>query len=243
MKESNDPGVSAELEAPAPALPRRNVLRRLYLWTIHWADTPYGPWALFLLALVEASVFPIPPDVLLLALCLGLPRRSLRYAGICTAGSVLGGCLGYVIGMFFMEAIGRPIIDFYNAQQVFDSIAQGFQAHGFLWIFAAALTPIPYKVFTIAAGACGIDFVVLVAASVLGRGLRFYAQGLLMKRFGTSISGLIDRWFNALTIGFLVLLVLGFVVVKMLWPGYGDRSPAPDRAPRQEGVHGEPPGP
>jgi membrane protein YqaA with SNARE-associated domain len=190
----------------------------MYNWTIHWASTPYAPWALFILAFAEASFFPIPPDVLLMAMALGTPRKSLRYSAVCTAGSVLGGCFGYLIGLFFFEAIGRPLIDLYGAWSIYQSVSEGFQAHGFFWIFTAALTPIPYKVFTIAAGACKISFAVLVAASVIGRGIRFYAVGGLFRIFGAPIKKFIDRYFNLLTVAFVVILVGGFIVVKILWP-------------------------
>ena len=201
----------------AGAKGRRNVLRRLYDWTVHWAETPYAVWALLLLACAEASFFPVPPDVLLVAMALGAPNRALRYAGVCLAGSLLGACGGYAVGMFFFEAIGRPIFNFYDLWESYYAISEGFRAHGFLYIFSAALTPIPYKVFTIAAGACQVNFGVLMAASVVGRGLRFFAIGALFRLFGPSIKKFIDRYFNLLAFALLALGVLGFILVKFIW--------------------------
>lgn len=229
MKGSTDTPGPLDSVAAARKARKPNVVRRLYDWTLHWAETPYGPWALFLLAVAEASFFPIPPDVLLIALALGASRKSLRYAGICTAGSVLGGVGGWIIGMFLFEAVGRPLIDLYGAWDTYGWVREVFQERGFLWIFMAALTPIPYKVFTIAAGACQINLGVLLLASVIGRGLRFYAQGLLLRFFGRPVKRFIDRYFNLLTIAFIVLLVLGFVFVQILWKGEDAHSPEPDR--------------
>lgn len=227
MTEPDDPPALDGVEAPAAAR-KRGIVRRLYDWTIHWADTPYAVWALFLLAFAEASFFPIPPDVLLIAMALGAPRKSLRFAAICTAGSVIGGCLGYAIGMFLFEAAGKPVIELYHAWDTYYAIRDGFAAHGFLWVFGAALTPIPYKVFTIAAGAAQIGLGVLVAASVVGRGLRFFAQGALFRFFGPQIKKFIDRYFNLLTIAFLILGVGGFVFVKLAWkpPAHEPEPPA-----------------
>ena len=212
---------------------------------MHWADTPSAAWALFILAFAEASFFPIPPDVLLIAMAVAAPKKSLRYAGICLAGSVAGGALGYVIGKFFFDAVGAPLLDLYHGWHTYEAITAKFQEHGFLYIFAAALTPIPYKVFTIAAGVCRVNFAVLVAASVVGRGLRFFAVGGLFLVFGARIKRFIERYLNLLTVLFLVLLLVGFLCAKILWsrpegaeePGGNPEQPAgteqvEDAAPR-----------
>ena len=200
---------------------RRGPIRRLYDWTIHWADTPYAVWALFLLAFASSSFFPIPPDVLLIAMALAAPRKSLRYAGLCLVGSVAGGLLGYLIGMSFYESLGRPIIEFYGLTDKFQVLTASFGRHGFFAILAAALTPIPYKVFTISAGFCheSVPIGVLFAASVIGRGLRFFTLGVLFKLWGVHIKDFVERYFNLLTIVFLLLLVLGFIFVK-IWSGW-----------------------
>ena len=241
MKESSETVASDRAEPAPQAKRRRGLVRRMYDWTIHWAETPYAVWALLVVAFVEASFFPIPPDVLLIAMALAKPKRSLWYAAVCTFGSVMGALLGYVIGMFFFEAVGKPLIEFYGVWGAYCRLSEGFRANGFLYVFAAALTPIPYKVFTIASGACSLSLTVVVAASVIGRGLRFFGVGALFMLFGPPIKRFIDRYFNLLTIGFLILLVLGFLFVKIVWKGGGSRPPAPDPAPMETLVHEESP--
>ena len=224
-KESPEPVVGDCVETTYAPTKKRGPVRRLYDWTIHWAFTPYAVWALLVLALAEASFFPIPPDVLLIAMALGAPRKALRYAAVCTVGSVVGAFLGYAIGMFAMDAVGMRVIEFYGLEETYRTISTGFRENGFLYVLAAALTPIPYKVFTIAAGACHLNLGVLTAASVVGRGLRFFAVGALFKLFGPPIQRLIDRYFNIVTIAFMVLLVLGFVLVKIIWSGEPSEPP------------------
>ncbi|MBS3762823.1 MAG: DedA family protein [Planctomycetes bacterium] len=200
---------------------KRGPIRRLYDWTIHWAETRYAEWALFILAFAGSSFFPIPPDVLLITMALAAPKKSLRYAGICMLGSVLGAFLGYGIGYFFFDSVGSAIIEFYGLEEAFGSFRAHFHEQGFLYVFGAALTPIPYKVFTITSGFCGISLLVVTSASVIGRGLRFFCVGALFKFFGPKIKEFIDRYFNLMTILFLILLVGGFVFVKVLWGNHG----------------------
>ena len=192
------------------------MLRKLYDWVLHWAETPYGSWALFLLAFCESSFFPIPPDVLLIALAVAIPKRSLRYAMICSAGSVLGGCLGYLIGWQFMAGIGERIIAFYGLTQKIDYIQSLYMAYDAWAIGIAGFTPIPYKVFTISAGAFHINFMVFVIASLVSRSARFFLVGGLIYIFGPKIKAFIDKYFNVLAVAFTVLLVVGFVVIKFV---------------------------
>jgi membrane protein YqaA with SNARE-associated domain len=197
---------------------KRGWARRLYDWVLHWADTPYGPWALGILAFAEASFFPIPPDPLLMALCLGAAKRSLRFAAITTAASVLGGVLGYFLGAVAWQFLG----DFFFAwvpgvtPEAFDGIKEFFIRYDFLAVFLAGLTLIPYKVFTLAAGVFAINFPVFLLASVLSRGLRFFLVAGLIYKYGSPISRFIDRYFNRLTWAFGVLIILGFLVVEFL---------------------------
>lgn len=192
-------------------------LKKLYQWVLHWADTPYGMPALFLLAFAESSFFPIPPDVLLIALALSKPRKSLWFATVCSIGSVLGGMAGYGIGYFFWETVGQPIINLYQAQAVFAKVQGYYQQNAFLYVFTAAFTPIPYKVFTIAGGICQIRFWQdLVLASLIGRSLRFFMVAGLFYFFGPPIKQFIDRYFELLMIVFSILLVGGFVAIKYL---------------------------
>lgn len=193
-----------------------NLVRRTYDWVLHWADTPYGGVALFVLAFAESSFFPIPPDVLLIALCLGAPHRAFRYALICMVGSVSGAMLGYGIGLGAWEAMREWFIPAIFSQQAFDGVGQMYEQWNFWAVFTAGFTPIPYKIFTIAGGAFGINFVMFILASVVGRGARFFLISWLIYRFGPSIKGFIDRYFNALALAFTVLLVGGFVAIKYL---------------------------
>jgi len=192
-------------------------LKRLYHWVLHWADTPYGVAALFLLAFAESSFFPIPPDVLLIALALAKPRKSLWFAAVCSAGSVLGGMAGYAIGYFFRTTVGDPIIRFYHLEEAFRRVEQLYRDNAFAAVFTAAFTPIPYKVFTIAGGICAIGFWQdLVLGSLIGRSARFFLVALLFFFFGPPIKRLIDRYFEWLTLLFAVLLIGGFAAIKLL---------------------------
>jgi membrane protein YqaA with SNARE-associated domain len=191
-----------------------HIIKKLYDWVLHWAETPYGVPVLFLLAFAESSFFPVPPDILLIALSLSINRKAFYYALICTVGSVLGGIVGYYIGMYGYEAIGKPIVDFYHGQDVMNAIKLKYDQYGFLGILIAAITPIPYKVFTIASGVFNFDFLLFVLASIIGRSLRFFIVAGLIWKFGHPIREFIDKYFNLLACIFVVLLVGGFLLIK-----------------------------
>ncbi len=191
------------------------MLRRLYEWVMNWAYSPYSTWALFFLAFTESSFFPIPPDVLLIALALSVTSRSFFYAGITSIGSVLGGVFGYVIGLYFMELIGYNILELYGFAEKYEYVQSLYRTYDAWAVGIAGFTPIPYKVFTITAGAFKINFWVFVVASALSRSARFFILAILIHRYGSSIKNFIDRYFNLLTVVFVVLLVLGFIVVKV----------------------------
>jgi membrane protein YqaA with SNARE-associated domain len=193
------------------------MLRRLYDWVLHWAETPYGSWALFILAFAEASFFPIPPDILLIALAVSIPKKSLKYALICSAGSVIGGCFGYFIGWKFMTTIGARIVDFYGLSQKVAYIEVLYNKYDAWAVGIAGFTPIPYKVFTIAAGAFKINFSVFILASLVSRSARFFLVGALIYIFGPGIQAFIDKYFNILATVFTALLIAGFFVVKYLF--------------------------
>jgi len=202
---------------PAPAQTKNpHLIRRLYDWTISWADRPGGVYALFLLAFAESSFFPIPPDVLLIALCVGAPTKSFRFALVCTVGSVLGGMAGYGIGYWGYEAIGKPIVDAYHGQDVMLKIKAWYDEYGFWGNLAAAVTPIPYKVFTIASGVFQFDFLQFTVASVVGRGLRFFVVGGLIYWVGPRMKVFIEKYFDLLAIAGMILLIGGFVLLKYL---------------------------
>lgn len=191
-------------------------LKRLYQRILDEADTRRGPAVLAAVSFAESSFFPIPPDPLLIALGLGNPKRAIPLALLTTVASVAGGLLGYVIGVWAFDTVGVAIIDFFNARETYDAVAESFLEIGFLAVLAAALTPIPYKVFTIAAGAAGMPLMIFISASLLGRGARFVGEGLLIRIFGDPMKEFIDRWFGWLTVGALVLGILGFVALKYL---------------------------
>jgi len=193
-------------------------VRRLYDWVLHWAETPSGPSALAALSAAEASFFPIPPDPLLMALCLGAVRKSLRFAAIATAASVVGGIGGYLIGAGAWQALGGFFFEYVPGvtPEAFEGIRDLYSRYDFWAVFLAGLTPIPYKVFTLSAGVFAINFPVFVIASIASRGLRFFAEAGLIYWKGPEIRRFIDRYFNLLSWLFGVLLILGFVLVKYL---------------------------
>jgi len=195
---------------------RPHLLRRLYDWTLHWADTPYGTPALLLLSFAESSFFPVPPDVLLIALSLGRRRRALYYALICSIGSVAGGLFGYWIGHVAWDILKPYFIPYVFGQEIFDRVVDYYNARAFLYLFLAGFTPIPYKVFTIAAGVCAIPLWILLTASIIGRSARFFLVGGLIFLFGERVRRLVDTYFDRLLWAFLLLGVLGFVAVKFI---------------------------
>jgi membrane protein YqaA with SNARE-associated domain len=193
------------------------IIKKMYDWVLHWAKTPYAVPALFLLSFAESSFFPVPPDVLLIALAISIPKKSFKYATICAVGSVLGGVLGYGIGLYGYEMIGKPIVEFYHGQEIMDMIKLQYDQHGFLGILIAAITPIPYKVFTIASGVFEFDFWSFFVASVIGRSTRFFIVAGLIWKFGPAIRDFIEKYFNYLSVAFMVLLIGGFFIIKYVF--------------------------
>lgn len=189
-------------------------LHRMKAWTEGAAQRPGATWTLFAIAFAESSFFPIPPDVLLIALAMLVPKKAFWNALVCSFGSVLGGVFGYFIGYEFFELIGQPIINFYGVQAQYDSVQILFQENAFVSIAVAGFTPIPYKVFTIAGGAFRIDFWTFVLASALSRPARFFLVAGLFYWFGPKIKPIIDKYFEWLTLAFMVLLIGGFVLIK-----------------------------
>lgn len=193
----------------------RRWLRVLYDWTLHWAETPQALTALFVIALIESSVFPIPPDVLLIAIVAARPLTWVRAAAICTAGSVIGGMIGYAIGAGFMATVGQAIIDFYSAQAAWDRVVELYNGRWGVWFLAAAaFTPIPYKVATIAAGATLMPFAPFVAVSALGRAGRFVLVAAMLRVFGPEVRRRLEAHFDVAALLFFVLLVGGFLVLR-----------------------------
>jgi len=207
-------------DAAKPDQPRRGPLRRLYDWVLHWADTPYATPALFVLAFAESSFFPIPPDVLLIALCIGDVNKSYRFALWCAIGSLLGGIAGYGIGMFLWDNVQQFFYDYVPGVTPASvaSVSSLYDDYNFWIVFVAAFSPLPYKVITILAGVCAINFPMFVLASCVGRSTRFFLVAWLFRRYGPGIKDFIERRFTLVTILGTLLLVGGFVAIKYLFP-------------------------
>ncbi len=205
-------------DAMARAREARGILRKAYFWTLHWAATPHAVPALFALSFIESSVFPIPPDVLLIAMCFAKPRSWWWYAGVCTVASVLGGVLGWAIGMWFWDAT-RGF--FFNVipgftPEVFGKVEAFYQRNAFLAILTAAFTPIPYKVFTIASGVFHVPVMTVVAASVIGRGARFCLVAAVIRLFGPAVKPFLEKYFELAVTVLMLLGIAGVVAIKFL---------------------------
>ncbi len=213
-----------------PAEKKPHIIRRLYDWVLKWADSPHGALALFLIAFAESSFFPVPPDVLLIALAIGKRKKAFRFALICSVGSVLGGMFGYYIGYNIVEISKYLYAHDYNFAIKFIDFAkehfhqQYLQAHGVfqgpygVWgVAIAGFTPIPYKVFTITAGVLDMPFIPFIVASALSRAARFFLVSTLIYKYGEPIKGVIDKYFNLLCFVFIALLILGVYVVKYVF--------------------------
>jgi membrane protein YqaA with SNARE-associated domain len=194
------------------------LLRKLYDWVLHWADTPYGPLALFLLALAESSFFPVPPDALLIALCLGAIKKSWRFALYASVASIIGGIIGYFIGYGIWGIVDSFFFKYVPGftESLFQRVMVNYNEYGFWYVFLAGFTPIPYKVFTIASGVFKLNFFLFLLASTVSRSLRFFAVAALFRKFGPGIKGFIDKYFNLLAILFFILLIGGFLVIKYI---------------------------
>ena len=192
------------------------MLQRIYDWTIGLAGHRHALWALALIAFVESSVFPIPPDVLIIAMVLAARERAWRVAAVASIASVIGGMAGYGLGFFLYEAVARPILEFYGYAEKFVEFRQMYNQWG-AWIVAGAgLTPFPYKVITIASGVTGLDLTTFTIASVLSRGARFFLVAALLWWFGPAIRGFIEGNLKLVTTAFFVLLLGGFVAIRYL---------------------------
>lgn len=202
-----------------PVTRRGNWLRRLYHWVLGWADTPYGTPALAVLAFAESSFFPIPPDVLQIALSVGRPRRSFYYAAVSAVASVLGGIAGWYIGFGLWWSVSEFFFTYVPgfSHENFDRVRQLYADNAFWAIFAAAFTPIPYKVFTIAAGVFNVSLQTLIAASVLGRSGRFFLVATAIFFFGARAKAVLERHFEWMTLLLFALIIAGFLAIRLLF--------------------------
>jgi len=192
------------------------MIRRLYHWTLSLAQTRYALWALALVAFVESSVFPIPPDILMIPMILARPSRAWLIAGVAMGASVLGGMLGYYIGSALFDVIGEPTLAFYGKTEAADVFAARFNEYGNWAVLMAGVTPFPFKVITIMSGWTGMPFTAFVLSSLVARGLRFYIVAGLLWRFGAPIRDFIERRLGLMLTLALIILFGGFYLVKYL---------------------------
>lgn len=205
--------------AVKPEVPRWHLHRRMYDWVLGWAESRFGGRALFALSFAESSFFPIPPDVLLMPLVLGNRRKWASFALMCSIASVLGGILGYAIGMYAWESIHQTVFGWHLpgiSPENFAKAELWYKRWDFWLVAAAGFTPLPYKVITISAGMFGISFPIFCIASAASRSARFFLVAALMGLFGPTIKPFIDKYFNLLCVLFMLLLFGGFAVIKYL---------------------------
>ncbi|QDL90777.1 DedA family protein [Paroceanicella profunda] len=191
------------------------MLRALYDRVITLAGHRHALWFLAAISFVESSVFPIPPDVLLVPMIIARPRRAWLIAGVCTLASVLGGMLGYLIGSELFDLVGKPVLDFYGKGAQFREFAATFNEYGAWAVLVAGVTPFPYKVITIASGATGLNLAVFTLASIIARALRFFVIAALLWKFGPPVRDFIERRLGLVATVSVVLLFGGFLLVKL----------------------------
>ncbi len=204
------------------------MIKRLYNWILSWSDSRWGWLALFTIALFEASFFPLPPDILLIALCLGATKRSFRFATICLVGSVLGAALGYMIGYFLWTtpsgeatALANLFYEYIFSVDSFNNVGALYDRFNFWIVFTAGFTPLPFKLFTIAGGMFHINFLMFIIASIVSRGMRFFLIAWLIWKFGAPIKSFIDKYFNLLATLFTIILI-GFTLLAFWIFGNGE---------------------
>jgi membrane protein YqaA with SNARE-associated domain len=192
------------------------MLKRLYDWMMRKAASDKAPWALGVVSFIESSFFPIPPDVMMIPMVMANREKAWRYATIATVTSVLGGMLGYAIGYYLYDAVGLPILKFYGKEHALDSFISFVHDYGVPAVIIKGMTPIPYKIVTIAAGVAKMDLLAFAGASVIARAMRFYLVAGLLYFYGEPIRDFIEKRLTLVTTAFVVLLVGGFVAVKYL---------------------------
>lgn len=201
------------------------ILRKLYDWVLHWAQTPYGPIALFVLSFSEASFFPIPPDILLIAMAIGYRKQAYKFAFICSIASIFGAVGGYGIGYYLWwsgDGYNQIAHFFFNHvpgfnEGIFLDIQKQYDIYGFIITFTAGFTPIPFKVFTISAGAFNISFPLFLLASTISRSARFFLVSFLIMKYGEKIDRVINKYFNLLTIIFVLIVIGSYIVIKFVF--------------------------
>lgn len=194
----------------------RNLVQKTYDIMLDLSAKDNALLFLFIVAFVESSFFPIPPDIMLIPMILATPNKAWRIATTATVASVLGGYLGYGIGIFAFDLIAKPILEFYNAMQQFHEFENYYHEYGAWIVFGAGITPFPYKIITIASGVVHLDPIIFGIASVLARGMRFFLVAWLLKKFGAPMKTFIEKHLGILSVVFLILLIGGFALIKYL---------------------------
>lgn len=189
---------------------------KCYNYMIDLASRETALYWLFVVAFIESSFFPIPPDIMLIPMVLATPKKAWKIAGVTTIASVLGGYFGYVIGVYFFDLIAKPLLSFYGYLQQFETFKSYYHEWGAWIVFGAGITPFPYKVVTIASGVVGLNIWVFGIASVLARGMRFFLVAWLLKKYGHSMKVFIEKNLGMLSVVFLILLLGGFAAIKFL---------------------------
>ena len=192
------------------------MLRKLYDWTLSFSDSKYSLWLLGFIAFIESSIFPIPPHILMIPIIIAAPNRAFLIAIVVTVGSVSGGAVGYFIGSQLFSSIGQPILEFYHKIESFELFRKQFNAQGHWAVLIAGLTPFPYKVITITAGLTGMSFVTFMLWSVIARATIFFVIAGLLWKFGAPIRDFIEKRLGLMFTLFCIILVLGFIMVKVL---------------------------
>ena len=192
------------------------MIRRLYDWTLSLAGRKNALTLLAIVAFVESSIFPTPPDVLILPMVLAAREKAWKIAAVATVASVLGGLAGYAIGLFLFEAVGQPLVSFYGYTEDFTQFQALYQEWGAWIVFGAGLTPFPFKVITIASGVVALNPVVFVVAAILARGLRFYLVAALLWKYGPQIRSFIEKRLGLVTLLAFLLLIGGFAAIRLV---------------------------
>ncbi len=195
----------------------RPMIRKAYEWMMRLAAHHNATWALAIIAFIESSVFPLPPDALLIPMGLARPRRVWWYATVSTIASIMGGALGYAIGYFLFDTVGRPILDFYGMGEKFHTFTRWYNDNGAAIVLFAGITPFPYKVITIASGVTGLSFAIFMAASAIARGLRFFLLAALLYWFGPAARKILEKYLGWITLALGVLLAGGFLAIRYLF--------------------------
>ncbi len=190
------------------------IIKRLYDSVLRWAKTKNAPHVLSIVSFTEASLFPVPPDPILLTLCLGKPEKSFRFAFLCSVFSVLGACMGYLIGMTLWESVHGFFFSYLIDPHSFQKVGNMYRENAFIAILGAAFTPIPFKAFTLGAGVFNVSLTKLIYASILGRSARFFLEASLIFYYGERIENFINKYFNLLTFILFVLIVALIILFR-----------------------------